>query len=92
VIAAKGYPDAYPKGDVITFPSPLPGNVQIIHAGTAKNAAGQVVTAGGRVLGVTATAPTLRGAADSAYAVCEQIQCATKVYRRDIGAKQLNRK
>ena len=92
VIAAKGYPDAYPKGDVITFPAPLPANVQIIHAGTATNASGQVVTAGGRVLGVTATAPTLRAAADSAYAVCEQIQCATKVYRRDIGAKQLNRR
>ena len=92
VIAAKGYPDAYPKGDVITFPAPLPANVHIIHAGTATNASGQVVTAGGRVLGVTATAPTLRAAADSAYAVCEQIQCVTKVYRRDIGAKQLNRK
>ncbi len=92
VIAARGYPDAYPKGDAITFPPALPDNVQIIHAGTAKNAAGQVVTAGGRVLGVTALAHTLRAAADSAYAVCEQIECATKVYRRDIGAKQLNRR
>ncbi len=92
VIAARGYPDAYPKGDAITFPPTLPANVQIIHAGTAQNAAGQVVTAGGRVLGVTALAPTLRAAADSAYAVCEQIECATKVYRRDIGARQLNRR
>jgi len=92
VIAAKGYPDVYQKGDVIRFPSTLPDNVQIIHAGTAKNPAGQVVTAGGRVLGVTALAPTLRAAADAAYAVCEQIQCTSKVYRRDIGAKQLNRR
>ena len=48
--------------------------------------------AGGRVLGVTALAPTLRGAADSAYAVCDQLRCTTKYYRRDIGARQLNRK
>ncbi len=92
VIAARGYPDAYPKGDVIQFPSALPANVQIIHAGTAKNAAGQVVTAGGRVLGVTALGPTLRAAADAAYAVCAQIQCPSKLYRHDIGAKQLNRR
>ncbi len=94
VIAAKGYPDNYPKGDVITLPqaSDLPPQTSIIHAGTAKNAAGQIVTNGGRVLGVTALAPTLREAAARAYAACEQIQCASKYYRRDIGARQLNRK
>ncbi len=91
VIAAKGYPDAYPKGDVITFPAEMPAGAYVLHAGTARNAAGDVVTAGGRVLGVTALAPTLRGAADAAYAACDQIQCATKVFRRDIGAKQFNR-
>ena len=53
--------------------------------------AGQIVTAGGRVLGVTALAPTLRAAADRAYAVCDQLQCASKYFRRDIGARQLNR-
>ncbi len=92
VIAARGYPDAYPKGDVITFPATLPPQTSIIHAGTAKNAAGQIVMNGGRVLGVTALAPTLREAADRAYAACEQIQCVAKYYRRDIGARQLNRK
>ncbi len=93
VIAAKGYPEAYPKGDVITFPpaSSLPPQAFIYHAGTARNSAGQTVTNGGRVLGVTALAPTLRAAADQAYAVCEQIQCASKYYRRDIGARQLHR-
>jgi len=59
VIAAQGYPESYPKGDVIAFPPTLPDNVTIFHAGTAKNAAGQTVTNGGRVLGVTALAPTL---------------------------------
>ena len=94
VIAAQGYPEKFPKGDVITFPSPnsLPPSTTIYHAGTAKNPVGQIVTNGGRVLGVTALAPTLREAADRAYAVCEKIECASKYYRRDIGARQLNRK
>ena len=63
VIAAKGYPESYAKGDTIVFPEKLPDGVIIIHAGTAKNAAGQIVTAGGRVLGVTALAPSLSDAA-----------------------------
>jgi phosphoribosylamine--glycine ligase len=92
VIAAKGYPDAYPKGDVITLPAALPEGVAILHAGTAKNAAGEIVTAGGRVLGVTAVAPTLRAAADRAYAACAAVGCASKYFRRDIGARQLNRR
>ncbi len=93
VIAAKGYPDNYPKGDVINLPSAsdLALHTFIYHAGTAKNAAGQVVTAGGRVLGVTALAPTLREAADRAYTACEKVRCSSKYYRRDIGARQLNR-
>jgi len=92
VVAAKGYPDAFPKGAPIGFPAKLPEGVTILHAGTARNAAGQVVMNGGRVLGVTALAPTLREAAEKAYAVCDQIECTTKYYRRDIGARQLNRK
>lgn len=93
VIAARGYPDAYTKGDVITLPAPaaLPPATTIYHAGTARNAAGQLVTQGGRFLGVTALAPSLRAAADRAYAACDQVQCAAKYFRRDIGARQLNR-
>ena len=90
VIASTGYPNAYPKGDVITLPSPLPDHVSVIHAGTARNGQNQLVTAGGRVLGVTAVAASLQDAADAAYATCEQIECVSKVYRRDIGARQLN--
>ncbi len=91
VVAARGYPDAYPKGDVITFPAQLPAGVTIYHAGTARNAAGQVVTSGGRVLGVTALASTLPAAAAAAYAACDALQCASKYFRRDIGARQLHR-
>ncbi len=93
VIAAQGYPERYPKGDVITLPAPsslLPATF-IYHAGTARNPAGQIVTNGGRVLGVTSMGPTLREAAARAYAACEKISCASKYYRRDIGARQLNR-
>jgi phosphoribosylamine--glycine ligase len=91
VIAAKGYPNSYPRGDLIRLPSTLPCSVTVIHAGTARNAAGELVTHGGRVLGVTALAPTLHHAAVDAYAVCDAIQCSSKYFRRDIGARQLRR-
>jgi phosphoribosylamine--glycine ligase len=91
VIAAKGYPNAYPRGDVIRLPPAMPSSVSVIHAGTARNAAGELVTNGGRVLGVTALAPTLHHAAVDAYAVCDAIQCSSKYFRRDIGARQLRR-
>jgi phosphoribosylamine--glycine ligase len=89
VVAARGYPEAYPKGDPIVIPAALPEGVTVYHAGTAKDAAGRVVSAGGRVLGVTAVAPTLREAADRAYAACATIDYPAKYYRRDIGARQL---
>jgi phosphoribosylamine--glycine ligase len=94
VIAARGYPGAYPKGDIINLPAPaeLPPSTTIYHAGTARNPCGQLVTNGGRVLGVTALAPTLRAAAARAYAACELVNCATKYFRRDIAARQLNRR
>jgi phosphoribosylamine--glycine ligase len=91
VIAAKGYPNTYQRGDIIILPPAIPTSVSIIHAGTALNAAGQLVTNGGRVLGVTALAPTLHHAAVDAYAVCAAIQCPSKFFRRDIGARQLRR-
>ncbi len=96
VIAARGYPEAFAKGDPITFGEGLAlslskGEVTIYHAGTAKNPTGQIVTNGGRVLGVTALGSTLREAAARAYAACEKISCTSKYYRRDIGARQLNR-
>lgn len=91
VIAASGYPERFVKGDAITLPATFPEGVAIFHAGTAKNAAGEIVTNGGRVLGVTAIAPTLQDAATLAYATCAKIECASKYYRRDIGARQLQR-
>jgi len=90
VVAARGYPDLFARGDPIELP-PLPPDVSVIHAATARNQAGQLVTAGGRVLGVVALAPTLAQAAAKAYRVCSEIGCASKYYRHDIGARQLAR-
>jgi phosphoribosylamine--glycine ligase len=92
VVASKGYPGKFPKNIPITLPVEFPPRTTVIHAGTARDAEGRLVTAGGRVLGVTALAPTLAEAAQRAYAVCDEIKCDTKYHRRDIGAKQLNRK
>jgi phosphoribosylamine--glycine ligase len=93
VIAARGYPEAYAKGRPIGLPAKekLPAETAILHAGTIRDRDGRVVSAGGRVLGVVALAPTLQAAADRAYAACAQVEYADKVFRRDIGARQLRR-
>ena len=93
VIAAKGYPGAYAKGEVITLLplEALPPKSYILHAGTAKNKSDEIVSNGGRVLGIVALAPTLKEAASKAYWTCDAITYSSKVFRRDIGARQLRR-
>jgi phosphoribosylamine--glycine ligase len=91
VVAARGYPGAYGKGDPIVLPAALPAATTILHAGTGRTPEGAWTAQGGRVLGVVAVAPTLRAAADRAYLACDQITWANKYYRRDIGARQLGR-
>ncbi|GAA5844448.1 hypothetical protein JCM11251_001666 [Rhodosporidiobolus azoricus] len=83
VLAAKGYPGSYPKGDEITF-DPLPQNVHVFHAGTKATPEGKVVTNGGRVLAVTATAPTLKEAQALAYKGVDCVHFEGKTFRRDI--------
>ncbi len=92
VVAARGYPGHYPKGEAITLPSALPPATWIIHAGTALDERRGLISSGGRVLGVCAQADSLRAAAAQAYAVCAELQFASKYFRHDIGARQLNRK
>lgn len=91
VLAASGYPEAYPKGDVIQFPDTLPDDVHIIHAGTKRLENGDIVTSGGRVLGVVATGPDLQTAKDKAYAVADQIDWPNKYLRRDIAWREFAR-
>ena len=88
ILASGGYPGHYEKGKAITLPAALPGNVTIYHAGD-KLADGQLVTSGGRVLGVTATGPTLRQALQDAYAAAESVDFDGKYLRHDIGQRAL---
>ena len=90
VMASAGYPGSYAKGQPIhglAEAARLP-NTKVFHAGTARSG-DQIVTAGGRVLGVTAWAKDLRGARDAAYAAVEMIRFEGAQFRRDIAAKAL---
>lgn len=93
VMAAGGYPDAYRRGDAIQGigdADALPG-VHVFHAGTALNDTGEVVTSGGRVLGVTAREMDIRAAIARAYDACDLIYWEDVYFRKDIGAKALRR-
>ena len=89
VIASKGYPEVYPKGEIIQFPNHTPKNINVIHAGTSLGDDGNFLTNGGRVLGITALGKDLETAAQDAYLYCEKVQFPSVYYRRDIGAKEL---
>ncbi len=90
VLASKGYPGPPETGKVIEGyeAAESQGGVKIFHAGTVFRE-GQLLTAGGRVLGVTAIAPDLPSAVARAYAAVEMIHFEGMHYRRDIGAKGL---
>jgi phosphoribosylamine--glycine ligase len=90
VIASGGYPGKYDKGLPITGLSTaaaLP-DIEVFHAGTALKD-GEVVTAGGRVLAVTATGVDLKDAQDKVYAAIRTIKFDGMQYRTDIGNKAL---
>ncbi|KAI0180292.1 phosphoribosylamine--glycine ligase [Hypoxylon sp. FL1284] len=83
VVAAGGYPESYAKGDEMTVQTP-PEGINIFHAGT-KLADGKLLTAGGRVIAASATAPqSLRAAVDKAYEGVKLIQFNKMYHRRDI--------
>jgi len=92
VMASGGYPGTYEKGKEISGleeAGRLP-RTKIFHAGTAE-AAGKIVTSGGRVLGVTAWADDLAGAIEAAYAAVAKIRFDGAQFRRDIAAQALRR-
>ncbi len=86
VLAAEGYPESPRKGAPVRLPSPE-NRVHIFHAGTARDIGGQLVTAGGRVLAVTAVAPTLAEARAASAGAAARIDFAGKQYRSDIGSR-----
>jgi len=86
VVAAAGYPSTPRAGDPITIGA-VPDDVIVFHAGTAERD-GTLVSAGGRVLGVTALGISVQQARERAYAVVDAIELAGKQVRRDIGARR----
>jgi len=90
VLASNGYPGAYPKGEVITEPETPIADAVLIHAGTQEKD-GQVVTAGGRVLGAVGTGTTLSEAKDRAYELVEAVSFQSKYFRSDIGHREFSR-
>ena len=90
VLASAGYPGSYESGKVITGleeAAAQPG-ITVYHAGT-KLDGDDVLTAGGRVLDVTAVAPTFAEARERAYAACDLIDFEGKQFRTDIGARAI---
>lgn len=86
VLASDGYPLKYEKGKKITGLENFEGKTDIFafHAGT-KKVNGDVLTNGGRVLGITATAPTLKEARDKVYEATKLVEFENKYMRNDIG-------
>ena len=93
ILASGGYPVAYEKGKPISglVDGQLPDeeNVTVYHSGTALTEDGQLVTNGGRVLGVTATGPRLTNALSHAYEAAEKIHFDKLHKRSDIGLRAL---
>ncbi len=92
VLASEGYPGPYEKGRPISGleEAEAMADVLVFHAGTVRRD-GQVVTAGGRVLGVTGLGPTIAAARERAYEAVERIRFAGCHYRRDIAHRALAR-
>ena len=91
VMAAEGYPGAYRKGDVIEGLDDARAceKAMVFHAGTARDDRGRWVTAGGRVLGVTARGATVATAIENAYRAVACIRWRGVHFRKDIGRRAL---
>ena len=85
VLASRGYPESASKGDVIRGLDRVPGWAEVVHAGTAERG-GEIVTAGGRVLNVTALGETVRAAREAAYAAAAMIEFDGVQMRKDVAA------
>ncbi|HEV7395207.1 MAG TPA: phosphoribosylamine--glycine ligase [Pyrinomonadaceae bacterium] len=85
VLASAGYPGKYESGQLIEGLDSETGGVEIFHAGTSRSESGDWLTAGGRVLGITATGPTLDEALARSYERIKTISWPGMQYRRDIG-------
>ncbi|PPT48986.1 phosphoribosylamine--glycine ligase [Xanthomonas arboricola] len=91
VIAARPYPEAPITGEVISGLDAVPATAKVFHAGTALNANGEVVSAGGRVLCVAALGDSVLEAQRNAYAGLQPIHWASAFQRSDIGWRAIAR-
>ena len=91
VLASAGYPGPVEGGKLVRGLDRAADHGLVFHAGTARTAEGNVVTAGGRVLGVTGMGADLSAALDAAYAAADAVSFEGKTLRRDIGRKGLRR-
>ena len=91
VMAARPYPEAPVTGEVISGLDAVPPTAKVFHAGTALDAAGQVLSAGGRVLCVAALGESVSAAQANAYAGVEAIHWASEFHRSDIGWRAIER-
>jgi phosphoribosylamine--glycine ligase len=92
VMAARGYPGDFPRGEIIGgLPEAAAAGATVFHAGTAADAAGNVVSAGGRVLGVTAVGADIGAAAAAAYRGVDALRWPGGFCRRDIGWRAIAR-
>ncbi len=87
VLASRGYPESSSSGDLITGLDRVPGDVFVTHAGTGRDSDGSLVTAGGRVLSVTALGDDATAARDAAYAAADMIEFPGRQLRRDIALR-----
>jgi phosphoribosylamine--glycine ligase len=90
VVAAEGYPGAVRSGEEITLP-PAERDVIVFHAGTRRNPEGKLVTAGGRVLAVTALGSSLAAAQKLSVSHASRVQFDGRQFRGDIGWRDLAR-
>ncbi|ENV32907.1 phosphoribosylamine--glycine ligase [Acinetobacter gerneri] len=91
VLASAGYPETAKKGDVISGLDTQIADSKVFHAGTAKNAQGEIVTSGGRVLCVTALGNTIGEAQAKALELAEKVTFDGVQYRKDIGYRAIAR-
>jgi phosphoribosylamine--glycine ligase len=90
VVAAKGYPDSYPKGmDITGFEEAAATGALVFHGGTRRQG-DRILADGGRVLGVTGLGDSFEGAIANAYAAIDKIRFEGMYYRRDIGYRVMN--
>ena len=91
VMAARPYPETPVTGEVISGLDAVPPTAQVFHAGTALDAAGNVLSAGGRVLCVAALGESVSAAQANAYAGVKAIAWASEFHRSDIGWRAIER-